>query len=231
MFRRFVESVLALLGLLVLSPVFCIAAIGIRLSSPGPIFYRAKRIGLNGTHFVMYKFRTMHTEQRVLQSRVTADKDPRAFAFGALLRRLKIDELPQLINILKGEMAIVGPRPEDPYFVENYYNEEQFKALSVLPGLTSPGSIYNYTHGEKCIDLKDPEAAYVKHVMPVRVALDLVYVREASWLYDIHLVLRTIWVLLCVFAGRGNFPEPPEMEMIPTMNTRIMETFPVNVES
>jgi len=157
----------------------------------------------------------MHTEQRTLKSRITADKDPRTFAFGALLRRLKIDELPQLVNIVKGEMSIVGPRPEDPYFVENHYTEDGIETLRVLPGLTSPGSIFYYTHGEKCVGSSDPETAYVKDVLPVKLALDLVYIREASLLYDVRLILRTIWVLGFVFAGRTDFPDPPEMKKIP----------------
>jgi len=213
--RRALDTSLALVGLIALSPLFCLAAIGIRLSSPGPIFYRAARIGLNGCRFTMYKFRTMHTEQRTLKSRITADKDPRTFALGALLRRLKIDELPQLVNIVKGEMSIVGPRPEDPYFVENNYTEDGFETLQVLPGLTSPGSIFYYTHGEKCVGSSDPEAAYVEHVLPVKLALDLVYIREASLLYDLRLILRTIRVLVWVFAGRTDFPDPPEMKKIP----------------
>ena len=213
--RRVFDTSLALVGLIALSPLLAMAAVGIRFSSPGPIFYRAARIGLNGSRFTMYKFRTMHTEQRTLKSRITADKDPRTFAFGALLRRLKIDELPQLVNIVKGEMAIVGPRPEDPYFVENHYTEDGIETLRVLPGLTSPGSIFYYTHGEKCVGSSDPETAYVKDVLPVKLALDLVYIREASLLYDVRLILRTIWVLGFVFAGRTVFPDPPEMKKIP----------------
>ncbi len=180
--RRVFDTSLALVGLIALSPVLAMAAVGIRFSSPGPIFYRAARIGLNGCRFTMYKFRTMHTEQRTLKSRITADKDPRTFAFGV---------------------------------VENHYTEDGIETLRVLTGLTSPGSIFYYTHGEKCVGSSDPETAYVKDVLPVKLALDLVYIREASLLYDVRLILRTIWVLGFVFAGRTDFPDPPEMKKIP----------------
>jgi len=214
MIRRFVEGTLAVLALIALSAVLCIAAIGIRLRSPGPILYRANRAWLKGSRFTMYKFRTMHTEQTILKSRVTAEKDPRVFPFGSFLRMTKIDELPQLFNILKGEMSFVGPRPEDPYFVENFYTPEQFEVLRVLPGLTSPGTLYNYTHGEKSLDSKDPDASYVKNVLETRIALDLVYIRQKSLPYDLRLVARTLWIMLCIMAGRTGFPGPPEMKKI-----------------
>jgi lipopolysaccharide/colanic/teichoic acid biosynthesis glycosyltransferase len=223
MARRFASSALALLGLIVLSPVLCLAAIGIRLSSRGPILYKAKRVGLNGRHFTMYKFRTMHTDQTVLTSCITADKDPRIFALGALLRRLKIDELPQLINVVKGEMAFVVPRPEDPFMVDNHYTPEQLETLCVLPGLTSPGSIYYYTRAETSLDHQDPETCYVKQVLPVKLSLDLVYVREASLLYDVRVVVRTAWVILCIFAGRTSFPDPPEMRKVSALSSRLNE--------
>jgi len=215
MVKRFVESSLALAALIALSPVLFLVAVGIRLSSRGPIFYRADRVWLDNARFTMLKFRTMHTDQRASSSRITAGgEDPRVFPFGSFLRRLKIDEFPQLINILKGEMSFVGPRPEDPKFVENNYTEEELETLRVLPGLTSPGSLYYYTHGESLITTADPEKSYVEKVLPTKLALDLVYVHEASTLYDLRLVIQTIWVLSCVLAGRTNFPEPREMKKL-----------------
>lgn len=223
MLRRIVEPVLALLALIAVSPALCIAAIGIRFSSPGPIFYRAIRVWRNGGVFIMYKFRTMHATLRVLESRITLQKDPRVFPFGSFLRLTKIDELPQLFNILKGEMSFVGPRPEDPHFVKNHYRPEQFEVLSVLPGLTSPGSLFNYTHGEKCLDPADPETSYVKNVLETRIALDLVYVREMSWFYDLRLVFRTLWIVLAIVAGRKAFPDPPETRKARALGLRPAE--------
>ena len=223
MLRRFIESSLALLVLIVMSPVMCIAALGIRLSSPGPILYRAIRVWRNGELFIMYKFRTMHISMRGLESRVTLQEDPRVFAFGALLRLTKVDELPQLFNILKGEMSFVGPRPEDPHFVKHHYRPEQFEVLSVLPGLTSPGSLFNYTHGERWLDPADPETSYVMKVLETRIALDLVYIREMSWHYDVRLIFRTLWIVLAIVAGRTAFPDPPEMRKVRAPSPHLAE--------
>ena len=125
-----------------------VSAIGVKITSPGPIFYRAKRMGKDGMIYEMYKFRTMHIGADKLGA-ITAEKDKRVFPLGDILRRAKIDELPQLLNIMKGDMAIVGPRPEDPQIVQEYYTKEQWQTLNCMPGLASPGSIFNYTHGNK----------------------------------------------------------------------------------
>lgn len=212
MARRLFDIILSLTALIVLSPVFGIAALGIWLSSPGPIFYRARRVGGNQKIFTMYKFRTMHHDQRLSKSVITAKNDPRIFTLGVWLRRLKIDELPQLINILKGEMSIVGPRAEDPQIVDKYYTQEHLETLRVLPGLASPGSIYNYTHGEQLIDKNDPEICYLKKILPIKLALDIVYVRELSFLYDLKIIFRTIWTILLISFGKNSFPDPPEMK-------------------
>ncbi|HLH31559.1 MAG TPA: sugar transferase, partial [Terriglobia bacterium] len=151
MIARLFDLVLAGLAILVLSPVLLIAAAGIRLSSPGPILYRAKRVGQGGKLFTMYKFRSMHLPKGDYESRITSADDPRVFPLGAWLRFLKIDELPQLFNIIKGEMSVVGPRAEDPLIVEKYYRPEHYETLKMPPGLASPGSIFNYTHGERML--------------------------------------------------------------------------------
>ena len=212
MVRRLIDLILSSVALILLSPLFAVAAVGILLSSPGPILYLAKRVGLNGKVFTMYKFRTMRVDQSSFPSCITAKDDPRVFAFGSWLRRLKIDELPQLLNILKGEMSIVGPRPEDPKIVGNHYAPEHFQTLSMLPGLASPGSIYDYTHGEQFLGLDDPEGHYAERLLPITLALDTVYVREASLIYDARIMLRTIWAILCTSLGRRHFPDPPEMK-------------------
>ena len=209
--KRLCDIVLASLALLITSPLMLLAAAGIKLASHGPLFYRARRAGLNNYPFTVYKFRAMYVEQRALQSAITAHRDPRVFSFGALLRRLKIDELPQLFNILKGEMSVVGPRPEDPRIVAEFYAPVHHETLRVLPGLTSPGSIYSYTHGEQLLGADDPEKCYVEQLLPVKLALDTVYVRERSLGYDARIVLRTMWTIALIALGRREFKEPPEM--------------------
>jgi len=159
----------------------------------------------------MYKFRTMTCDAAGLASRITAPGDSRVFRFGELLRRLKIDELPQLINVLRGEMSIVGPRPEDPDIVASYYTAWHRRTLDVAPGLASPGSIYNYTHGEERVSGIDTEQEYVNHLLPIKISLDLVYVHEKSILYDIRIIFRTAWVISWVALGRRKFGDPPEI--------------------
>jgi len=191
--------------------MFLFAAIGICLFSRGPILYRAERAGVNGVVFIMHKFRTMNAVQTDRASRITSSADSRIFWFGALLRRLKIDELPQLYDVLRGAMSLVGPRPEDATVVRDHYSPEEMDTLSVLPGLASPGSLYNYTHGEKLIGKKHPEQDYYEKLLPVKLALDLVYVREASFFYDGSVIFRTLWVILQIGLGKKQFGDPPEM--------------------
>ena len=219
MARRLLDVVLTGLALIVLAPAMALAAIGIRLSSPGPVLYRAVRAGRDGRPFVMYKMRTMHHRRRSDDSLITAEddslitaeKDPRVFPFGAWLRRAKLDELPQIFNVLRGEMAIVGPRPEDPTIVDQHYTAAQWETLKVAPGLTSPGALYSTTHGEQRLSAVDPERDYVQRVLPVKLALDRVYVRHASVGYDLALIFRTIAVVAGRALGRRLFRDPPEM--------------------
>jgi lipopolysaccharide/colanic/teichoic acid biosynthesis glycosyltransferase len=199
MARRLHDRLLAAAALLALWPVMLMAAIGIRLSSPGPVLHRARRAGLHGREFTLLKFRTMHQEEG---SAITAAHDERVFPFGRWLRRTKIDELPQLVNVLRGEMAIVGPRPEDPRIVRDHYTPEQLRTLEVLPGLASPGSLYNYTHGEALLVGADAEARYLREVLPAKLALDLAYMRDASLVRDWRVIARTLVVIAAMLAGR-----------------------------
>jgi lipopolysaccharide/colanic/teichoic acid biosynthesis glycosyltransferase len=159
----------------------------------------------------MYKFRTMDSDGSAFDTAITAARDPRIFPFGTILRATKIDELPQLINVLKGEMSIVGPRAEDPKIVESHYKGFHWETLRVLPGLASPGSLYSYTHGERLLGRDDPERDYVERLLDTKLALDTVYVREASFAYDLLIVLRTLWTIPAVALGKRSFAEPPEM--------------------
>jgi lipopolysaccharide/colanic/teichoic acid biosynthesis glycosyltransferase len=154
----------------------------------------------------------MRENQGSFCSPITAKNDPRVFAFGSWLRHLKIDELPQLFNILRGEMSIVGPRPEDPQIVNKYYAQDHFETLRILPGLASPGSLYNYTHSEQILVRGGQEKHYIEQLLPVKLALDVIYVREASFMYDLRIILRTIWIILSTAFGKRHYPDPPEMK-------------------
>jgi len=142
---------------------------------------------------------------------ITGAHDSRVFLAGRILRALKIDELPQLFDVLIGKMSIVGPRPEDPKIVELYYSSFGRRTLEVAPGLASPGSIYNYTHGHLYLDDHDPEQSYVRKLLPTKLALELVYVRRASLWYDITVILKTAVAILLIGLGKRQFAEPPEI--------------------
>lgn len=200
-------------ALIVLSPIMICSAIAIKIASPGPAIYRATRIGKNGVPFTMYKFRTMHVEHGGFASAITRTEDPRVFTVGRILRFSKIDELPQLVNILLGTMSIVGPRPEDKAFVDQYYTDIQKETLNMLPGLTSPGSVYYYTHAHHFIGNDDPEKDYIDKILAVKLALDVVYIRTSSFTYDLALIGRTVKVIVLILYGKKNFNLPPEVDV------------------
>lgn len=201
----------ALAGLLAGAPFLLAGAIGILASSPGPVLYRARRTGRHGVEFDMYKLRTMHVQLNSGPA-ITSFRDNRVFPFGSLLRLLKIDEFPQLFNILRSEMSVVGPRPEDPAIVREAYSSEAWETLSVRPGLTSPGSIYYYTHLEPFLAGNDPTAVYKDWILPVKIALDRIYVRNASLPYNISLMARTAIAILAKALGKTRFADPPELQ-------------------
>ena len=211
MIKRLMDVVLSGVALVVVSPLLAVAALGIWLSDKGQIFYRAQLAGRDGRPFTMYKLRTMRVDHGAFRSVITADHDPRVFRFGGWLRRAKVDELPQLFNILRGKMSIVGPRPEHPRIVDQYYAPEHRRLLQVRPGLTSPGTLYDYAHGEALVGRADPERAYVERLLPLRLALDLVYVDRPSLAYDLALIGRTVALIVAVVCGRRQFGDPPEM--------------------
>lgn len=209
--RRLFDIGAASVALILLSPLMLLVALAIRASSPGPVIFRARRVGKHGTPFAMLKFRSMAVASDA-GSAITGSHDRRVFPLGRLLRRTKIDELPQLLNVLAGEMALVGPRPEDPRFVATWYRTEHQPTLDVRPGLASPGSLYNFTHGEAQLAGPDAEAAYVERLLPIKLALDVIYVRHASFRYDVAIILRTLLVIVGATLGKRRFGEPPEME-------------------
>lgn len=210
--RRICDVVLAGVALCLCAPVLAVAMVGIVLSSPGPVLFRASRVGRHGRPFTLYKLRTMHVAPP--GQPVTRHDDPRVFRVGQWLRASKIDELPQLVNVLRGDMAIIGPRPEDPAIVAAHYTAAQRETLRIRPGLASPGSIYNYTHGEATLAGDAALDTYVRVLLPLKLALDLEYVRQASLWYDVRLVGRTIAVLIARACGRRQFRDPPELRRV-----------------
>lgn len=182
----------------------------VRMKSPGPIIYRAERIGIAGSLFTIHKFRTMDAACEP-GSVITATVDPRVFPAGRWLRRAKLDELPQLWDVFRGAMSLVGPRPEDPSIVRYYYSDSMLKTLEVRPGLTSPGSLFGTTHGDALMGRRDPQSAYVERLLPIKLALEEVYLENWSIWYDLRVIARTIWVIVALTTGRRSFPDPPEM--------------------
>jgi lipopolysaccharide/colanic/teichoic acid biosynthesis glycosyltransferase len=188
MIRRLVHSGMALILLALLAPVMLLLALLVRLSSPGPVFFRQQRVGHAGRLFWIYKFRTMRVNWGGPQ--VTGGADPRITPIGAWLRCWKLDELPQLLNVAKGEMALVGPRPEVPRYVEQYTVAQQ-KVLSVPPGITGLAQLHYRDEEELLRDAADPEALYLKEILPAKLAIDLDYLnRRGAWT-DLRLILRT----------------------------------------
>lgn len=209
MFKRILDVTVSALVLVAAAPLLVAAAVGIILSDGRPVLYRAQRVGRNGTLFTMHKLRTM-LPGRAAGSTITSPNDARVFKFGALLRKLKIDEFPQFFDVVRGEMSLVGPRPEDPSIVA-LFSTTQRETLMVRPGIASPGAIYNYTHGSQYLSDDDPERSYVERLLPLKIALEVIYVRRASPLYDCRVMARTIAVVIMTMAGRRRFPDPPEM--------------------
>lgn len=194
--KRGFDIALALAGLLLLSPLLVLIAVLIKLDSDGPVFFRQERLGLDGRRFRIFKFRTMVVGAYKMGSRLTTRRDPRITPLGQILRWFKLDELPQLINVLLGDMSVVGPRPEDPFFLQ-FYSPEQRRVLSVRPGLLGPSQILGRDEVESYPEgLKDTEAYYVEHILPGKLARDLEYVDGCSFAGDMVLLARGVWAVL-----------------------------------
>lgn len=181
-------------ALLLLSPVLLLGTILSKIQSTGPIFYKAKRVGRGGIVFYMYKFRTMVDNADKIGGGLTIHGDTRVTPIGKFLRYSKIDELPNLINVLKGEMSLIGPRPESPDYVK-YYTEEQIKVLMVRPGITGPSQVANRNEELKLKKQNDPEHYYIHELMPQKLELDLQYVSTYRFLSDIRWLMKTFWII------------------------------------
>ena len=190
--KRLFDIVASGLGLLILSPLFLVLAVWIRLDSEGPVFYRQTRVGRHNRDFRIFKFRSMK-EGADKQGLITVGgHDPRITRSGYFIRRYKLDELPQLINVFLGDMSLVGPRPEVRKYVD-MYTPEQMHVLDVRPGITSLASIRYRNENELLDKADDPDRFYIDVIMQDKLAIDLEYVRQASFWYDIKLIIRTFW--------------------------------------
>ncbi|MEP7286088.1 MAG: sugar transferase [Chloroflexota bacterium] len=193
MLKRAFDIIVSASALIVLSPVLLIIALAIKLNSPGPILYGAKRVGRGGEPLKIYKFRSMVVDADKRGPGVTVSGDPRVTPIGRILRRTKLDEFPQLLNVLKGEMSFVGPRPEDPRYVA-MYTPEQRAVLNVAPGITSLASL-RYRHEESMLSGDDWEKQYINEVMPAKLAIDMEYARHPSLWGDIVIMFHTFLAL------------------------------------
>jgi lipopolysaccharide/colanic/teichoic acid biosynthesis glycosyltransferase len=194
MAKRALDLLISILGLLLLSPLLLLLALWIKLDSRGPVLYRGKRVGKDGRPFVMYKFRTMVLGAERTGPAVTYKDDPRITKAGRFLRRTKLDELPQFFNVLRGQMSLVGPRPEDPSYVA-FYTPEHRLVLSVKPGITGPTQL-QYRDEASLLQGEGVDEEYVSRLMPQKLKLDLEYVRTRSLLLDLRILWQTATTLL-----------------------------------
>lgn len=205
--KRCFDLLFSVFFLIIFSPIYLLTIIIIKITSPGPAIYRAARVGKGGRLFTCYKFRSMSVDSGKVHL-TTLENDDRIFPFGKFIRKTKIDEMPQVVNILNGEMSVVGPRPEDKENIDKVYIGEFVHILDVKPGLTSTASLYDYTHGEKFED----EESYEKEFMPKKLRLELYYINHRSLWYDFVLILKTAWLIVLKTCGKIYFPEPVELQ-------------------
>lgn len=191
MLKRLVDMVGSILGILITLPVWAAAAVWIKLDSPGPVFYRGWRVGRGGKPFRIFKFRTMTADAERTGVSSTSDQDSRITRPGRWLRKYKIDELPQLLNVLRGEMSLVGPRPEVSRYVA-LYTEEEKAILTIRPGITDWASLWNADEGAVLAGTEDPDRAYELWIRPTKLRLQLEYVRRHNVWIDLKIILYTV---------------------------------------
>ena len=190
---RLLDVSVSAVALVLASPLLALIAAGIKLSSPGPVLYRAQRVGKGGSIFTLYKFRTMVGDGRTGPA-ITRKDDPRVTPFGRFLRRTKLDELPQLVNTLHGTMGLVGPRPEDPGYVR-FYSTEERRVLDVKPGITSPATVLHRDE-ESMLTGPDWEHTYRDKILPEKLRIELDYLSRRTLLGDIRILARTAAAIL-----------------------------------
>ncbi|CAI3717614.1 sugar transferase [Clostridium neonatale] len=189
--KRIFDITASGLGIIVLSPILIVIALIIKKESDGPVFFKQIRVGEKGKNFEILKYRTMVVDAEKLGRQITVGNDNRITKIGGFLRKYKLDELPQLINVFKGDMSLVGPRPEVPRYVE-MYNEEQRKVLDVKPGITDLASIRYRDENELLGTAEDPDDMYINTIMPDKLALNLEYINKSNVFFDIYIILKTI---------------------------------------
>ena len=195
MIKRSFDIAVAAIGLIVLSPLMVTLAVLIKCDSQGPVLFKQRRIGKNFRAFLIYKFRTMEENSELSGPLITIGEDPRITRSGRFLRKAKLDELPQLINVLKGEMSLVGPRPELPRFVE-LFQREYAEILTVRPGITDLASLKYRDEAALLDEAKNPEEEYLKQILPDKIRLAKDYLQRASFFFDLSLIVRTIIKLI-----------------------------------
>lgn len=193
--KRLFDIVASGLGLLVLSPLFVVLAVWIKLDSKGPVFYRQVRVGRYNRDFRIFKFRSMRVGADKGSLVTIGGRDPRVTRSGFWIRKFKLDELPQLINVFVGDMSLVGPRPEVRHYVD-FWTEEQRHVLDVRPGITDPASIKFRNENELMEQAEDPEKYYIEVIMQEKIKLYLEYVNNHSFLGDIGLIFKTFWAIV-----------------------------------
>ncbi len=192
--KRLFDLFFSFVGISLFLPVGTLIALIIKIDDGGPIFYIQERVGQGGRHFKMIKFRTMIRDADKIGSAITIGNDSRITRVGRWLRRFKLDEFPQLFNVLKGEMSFVGPRPEVPKYVA-LYNDTERKVLNLVPGITDPASIIYRNENEILGKFGDPEKHYVEKIMPDKIRINLEYAKKPNVLSDIFVILQTIGLL------------------------------------
>ena len=193
--KRLFDLMASGLGLIILSPLFLIIAIWIKLDSPGPVFYRQVRVGMNNKDFRIFKFRSMRVGSDKGSLVTIGGRDPRVTRSGFYLRKFKLDELPQLINVFVGDMSLVGPRPEVRHYVD-YWTPEQMHVLDVRPGITDPASIKFRNENELMGKAEDPEKYYIDILMQEKIKLYLEYVNYHTFWGDVRLIFKTFWTIV-----------------------------------
>lgn len=191
MVKRLFDIIFSLIGLVFLAPFLILITIIIKADSKGPVFYIQKRVGKGNKDFRLFKFRSMRIDSDISGLLTVGNKDPRITSSGYYLRKYKLDEIPQLYNVFKGEMSFVGPRPEVRKYVE-LYNEYQMKVLEVKPGITDLASIKYRNENELLADSDDPEGLYTNEIMPDKIKINLEYISDRSLLKDIRIIIKTL---------------------------------------
>lgn len=193
--KRIFDIFFSVLGLVIAFPILLALAIMVKIDSKGPVFYKQTRVGLNNTDFKIYKFRTMRVNSDQLGLLTIGDRDPRVTSIGYVLRKFKLDELPQLINVLIGNMSFVGPRPEVRKYV-NLYSKSDLEILSVKPGITDYASIKFRNEAEIMRKSESPEDVYINEIMPEKIRLNKIYVKEQSLFTDIKIIFSTFAAII-----------------------------------